>query len=127
MALLLDFVKAFHSVSWSYILKVLKLFNFGEYFISLVKTLLTDINLCVIQHGVFSEFFRIGCGCRQGVPASPYIFLLCVEIMGIMVRENKDITGITPFNNEFKLLQYAYNTTNFYWIDRKSHLRRLLH
>ena len=65
----------------------------------------------MIQHGVFSEFFRIGRGCRQGDPASPYIFLLCVEIMGIMVRENKDITGITLFNNEFKLLQYADDTT----------------
>ena len=31
--------------------------------------------------------------------------------MGIMVRENKDITGISLFNNEFKLLQYADDTT----------------
>ena len=31
--------------------------------------------------------------------------------MGIMVRENKVIKGITLFNNEFTLLQYADDTT----------------
>ena len=107
----LDFEKAFDSVSWNYIHKVLVFFNFGEYFVSLVKIILTNIKLCVIQHGVFSEFFTIGRGCRQGDPASPYIFLLCVEIMGLMVRQNKDISGIHLFGKEYTLIQYADDTT----------------
>ena len=111
MLLLLDFEKAFDSVSWNYIHKVLAFFGFGEYFVSLVKIILTKIKLCVIQHGVFSEFFTIGRGCRQGDPASPYIFLLCVEIMGLMVRQNKDITGIHLFGKEYTLIQYADDTT----------------
>ena len=86
-------------------------FNFGEEFIKLVNIILTNIKLCVIQHGIFSKFFEIGRGCRQGDPASPYIFLLCVEIMGIMIRQNKDITGISHFGREYKLMQYADDTT----------------
>ena len=82
MVLLLDFEKAFDSVSWNYIIKVLQFFNFGDYFIHLIKIIFANIKLCVIQHGIFSEFFSIGRGCRQGDPASPYIFLLCVEIWG---------------------------------------------
>ena len=111
MLLLLDFEKAFESVSWNYIHKVLAFFGFDEYFVSLVKIILTKIKLCVIQHGVFSEFFIIGRGCRQGDPASPYIFLLCVEIMGLMVRQNKDIIGIHLFGKEYTLIQYADDTT----------------
>ena len=111
MVLLLDFEKAFDSVSWNYIIKVLQFFNFGEYFIHLVKIIFTNIKLCVIQHGIFSEFFSIGRGCRQGDPASPYIFLLCVEIMGLMIRENRNITGIYLFDTEYKLIQYADDTT----------------
>ena len=111
MVLLLDFEKAFDSVSWQYIEKVLKFFNFGSFFINLVKIIFCDVQLCVIQHGFFSKFFRIGRGCRQGDPASPYIFLLCVEIMGIMIRENKDISGLNLFNKEYKLLQYADDTS----------------
>ena len=86
-------------------------FNNGEYCITLLKKILTDIKLCVIQHGVSSEFFNIGRDCRQGDPASPYIFLLCVEIMGLMLRENRDISGITLFGKEYKVLQYADDTT----------------
>ena len=111
MVLLLDSEKAFDSVSWNYIIKVLKFFNFGEYFIHLVKIIFTNIKLCVIQHGIFSEFFSIGRGCRQGDPASQYIFLLCVEIMGLMIRENRDITSISLFGTEYKLVQYADDTT----------------
>ena len=111
MVLLLDFEKAFDSVSWKFIFKVLRFFNFGEFFIRLASIILNNIKLCVIQHGIFSEFFHVGRGCRQGDPASPYIFLLCVEIMGLMIRDNKDISGIKLFDYEYKLLQYADDTT----------------
>lgn len=57
MVLLLDFEKAFDSVSWQYIEKVLFLFNFGTVFINLVKIIFTDVKLCVIQHGFFTDFF----------------------------------------------------------------------
>ena len=42
----------------------------------------------------FSSFFNIGRGCRQGDPISPYLFLLCVEIMAILIRKNQNIKGI---------------------------------
>ena len=55
--------------------------------------------------------FLLGVAAVKGDPASPYIFLLCVEIMGLMIRENRDITGIYLFGTEYKLVQYADNTT----------------
>jgi hypothetical protein len=50
--------------------------------------------LCVVQNGVFSKIFEIGRGCRQGDPISPYLFNLFVEILGHMIRQNKNIKGI---------------------------------
>ena len=92
--LLIDFEKAFDSVSWSFMYKALDFFNFGQDMIKWIKLLYNGAQLCVIQNGFFSKFFHIGRGCRQGDPVSPYIFNLCVEIMGMMIRQNKNIRGI---------------------------------
>ena len=108
--LLLDFEKAFDSVSWKFIFNVLYYFNFGPNLISWIHIFFNEFSLCVSQNGVSSEYFTIGRGCRQGDPASPYIFLLCVEIMGAMIRNDEQIKGITINEHEYKLLQYADDT-----------------
>ena len=78
-----------------------------------VDILYKDAKLCVIQNGFFSKFFNIGRGCRQGDPISPYLFNLCVEVLGIMIRHNKSIKGIHIGQNEYCLLQYADDTALF--------------
>ena len=52
-------------------------------------------------------------GCRQGDPVSPYIFILCVEILGKMIRNDKNIQGIKINDKIFKLCQYADDTQIF--------------
>lgn len=42
---------------------------------------------------------------------SPYLFLLCAEILGIFIRNNKDIKGITIAGEEYKISQYADDTS----------------
>lgn len=81
-----------------------------------------DFKLCVIQHGFFSSFFNIGRGCRQGDPISPYIFILCVEILGILFRKNINIKGIIIGQVELKITQYADDTGLF--LDGSEHSLR---
>lgn len=111
LLLLIDFEKAFDTISWKFMNKVLDFFKFGQNFKQWINIINSDIKLCVIQNGIFSSFFEIGRGCRQGDPVSPYLFNLCVEILGIMIRYNTNIKGIKLYNKEYRISQYADDTT----------------
>ena len=111
LLLLIDFEKAFDSISWDFLLSVLKFFNFGESIINWVKVFYNNISSAVIQGGNLSEFFQIGRGCRQGDPLSPYLFILCAEILAIKIRGNTNIGGINVTRIEHKLSQFADDTS----------------
>ena len=83
---------------------------------------------CILQNGYLSESFMLQRGCRQGDPISPYIFILCVEILGKMIRDDKNLQGIKINNKEFKLCQYADDTQVFLDGSEKSlhHLMSIL-
>jgi len=109
--LCIDFQKAFDSIEWAYIMKVLDLFNFGPSFKKWIKILYSNISSCVINNGITSGYFNLGRGVRQGDPLSPYLFILCVEILNIAIRNENDIKGITVGDEEIKLVQYADDMT----------------
>ena len=110
LLLSVDFEKAFDSVSWSFIYKVMECFGFGKSIISWIKTFDNNVKLSVNQCGNLSSFFGIGRGCRQGDPVSTFLFILCAEILGIMIRNNMNISGIIINDKEHKLSQYADDT-----------------
>ena len=50
-------------------------------------------------------------GCRQGDPSSPYLFILSGQILSILAQNEKKIKGIKLGNIEYKLTQFADDTT----------------
>jgi hypothetical protein len=111
LLMLIDFEKAFNTVSWKFIQETVCFFNFGISIQNRIKLFYNQIKSCVIQNGIVSQYFSPERGCRQGDPISPYLFLLCAEILGILIRKNKDIKGITIDGEEFKISQYADDTS----------------
>ena len=55
-------------------------------------------------------FFKLGRGCRQGDPISPYLFLVCAEILALKIKNNKKIKGIMINKEEYLMSQYADDT-----------------
>ena len=113
LLVLIDFEKAFDSLSWSFIQKALKFLKFGPTICKWIKTFYNNITSSVIQCGHMSDSFTIGRGCRQGDPLSPYIFIICAEFLAIKIRHNKNIKGIHINGTEFKISQYADDTSIF--------------
>ena len=107
----IDFRKAFDTLEWHYLFSCLKAFNFGPDLINWVRTFYQNIQSCVINNGLASDYFTLERGVRQGDPLSPYLFLLAIETLAISIRKNPEIEGIKISKNETKLLQYADDTT----------------
>ena len=113
LLLLIDFEKAFDSIAWEFIFKSLDYFNFGPSIKKWIKLFYTNIKSCVLVNGNASIWFRIERGCRQGDPLSPYIFIICAEILALMIRKNKNISGIKIGLKEFLTSLYADDTSLF--------------
>ena len=73
-----------------------------------------------MQNGFLLEQLNVEWGCRQGYPVSPYIFLLCAEVLAILLKNNKDIKGIVINDKDHIISQFADDTTLILDSSRKS-------
>ena len=96
--LLIDFEKAYDSLSFSYIKKCLNFFNFGEIMINWVDILLHNFSAVINHCGNISQKLNIGRGARQGDPIASYIFIICIEILAHKLRSDINIKGFQMDN-----------------------------
>lgn len=113
MILFLDFEKAFDSLEWDYLFKVLNIMNFGPSFLNWIRTFYSNISSCVTNNGHSSEFFSLQRGVRQGCPLSGLLFVLAVEPLAHQIRTTDAIKGLENGNKITKLSMYADDTTAF--------------
>ena len=73
----LDFEKAFDSIKWDFMFKVLEKINLGNKFISLVKCSYNDIYSCISNNGLITNWFRLGMRVRKGCPLMSSFYFMC--------------------------------------------------
>ena len=113
LLLIADFEKAFDTLNRDFIWNVLDIFGFSKPLIEWCKILYTDTCSSVLVNGHPSPFFSVNRGCRQGDPLSPYLFLVSIEILGILIRSNVRVRGIPINNEQLKISQYADDSIFF--------------
>ena len=105
--------KAFDALDHTFVISVLKKFGFGNNFVSWIETLILKQESCVVNGGNTTQYFHLERGARQGDPILVYIFLLALEVLPFLVRNNKDIEGLNIFYHPFLYTAYADDTTFF--------------
>ena len=125
LILLIDFEKAFDSISHTFILKALHFFGFGYSFLKWINVLLNEASSCINHCGNITKRFKIERSCRQGDPISPYLFIVCVEILAIKIREDSLLKGFNIGNYVKKLDFYADDLTA-YLVGTEASLRRMI-
>ena len=111
LLMLIDFEKAFDSLSWTFLYNALELFGYTKIFLKWIKLFNTDITAYVVQCGFLTKPIKIERGCRQGDPISAYLFLIGAEVLTRLIQKNKQIRGIMIENLEIKMTQFADDTT----------------
>jgi hypothetical protein len=78
----LDISKAFDSVSWEFLLKLLAHRGFDRKWINWIVALLSSSSTNIIVNGELTEKIHHRRGLRQGDPVSPLLFVLVMDCLG---------------------------------------------
>lgn len=91
MAIKLDMSKTYDRVEWRFLEGVMRQMGFDERWICLVMMCVTMVKYLVLINGEPCGHITPTRGIRQGDPISPYLFLLCAEVLSSMVNKaNRD-------------------------------------
>lgn len=108
-----DFKKAFDSIEWSFLNKVMLARGFPEIWIKWVGIILTTASSHILVNGEAMKFFTHKRGLRQGDPLSPMLFNLAVDVLQQMVQVANSTLRTTiskKVNQPILAFQYADDT-----------------
>ena len=105
--MLIDFSKAFDTISHNFIFSCLRSMNFGDQFIEGIQLLLNNRFSQVNNAGHLSTGFTLERGVPQGDPISAYLFIIALEFLLHKLRNHPSLKKITLSNHE-EILAQAY-------------------
>ena len=125
MAIKVDLEKAYDRLKWHFIRDMLNMYNFPPNMISLIMSYISGSSISVLFNGGCLEPFLPTRGIRQGDPLSPYLFILCMELLGFLIEDMCANNLWNPlkasnFGPAFSHLFFADDLVLFAKADRKN-------
>ncbi|RVW83126.1 putative ribonuclease H protein [Vitis vinifera] len=86
----LDIEKAYDSINWNFLMKVLVKMGFGSRWLEWIWWCISTAKFSIMINGVPAGFFSNSKGLRQGDPLSSYLFVLGMEVLSNLIRRAVD-------------------------------------
>ena len=119
LILSIDFEKAFDRVEYTSLLEAFKWMGYGPQICQWIQILFQDFALCTLNNGFSSERFTPTRGLFQGNPISPYGFLIIIETLAELLRQNPRIQGV-KIGHTRKLLSMFADDMDIFALDKET-------
>ena len=110
IVLKLDFAKAFDSVSWPSLQKVMLARGFPVLWSEWMDSIFSLSRSAILLNGLPGKWIKCLRGLRQGDPLSPYLFLIVADVLQRLIRADDVLQHPLVDGAPWPVLQYADDT-----------------
>jgi len=89
LVLKLDLQKAYDCINWDLLRMVLLQIGMGLNLTNWIMSCVVSTSYSVLINGEATDFFKRGRGLRQGCPLSPLLFILVMEGLSLLLKDNQ--------------------------------------